>query len=64
MYYQRDVENYAEEVLNFLLFDKHEYTHRIFWSLILVSVFMSRVTVTVSLFLKIFLTESILIFRE
>ena len=64
MYYQRDVENYAEEVLNFLLFGKHEYTHGIFWSLILVSVFMSRVTVTVSLFLKIFLTESILIFRE
>ena len=25
--YQRDVENYTEQGLNFLLFDRHEYTH-------------------------------------
>ena len=24
-YYQRDVENYTEQVLNFLLLDRHEY---------------------------------------
>ena len=48
----------------FLLFDKHEYIHGIFWSVILVSVFMLQVYVTFSLFLKIWLTESILVFRE
>ena len=26
-YYQRDVENYRDQVLNFLLFDRHEYKH-------------------------------------
>ena len=26
-YYQRDIENYAGQVLNFLLFDRHEYIH-------------------------------------
>ena len=26
-YYQRDVKNYAEQVLNFLLFGRHEYIH-------------------------------------
>ena len=26
-YYQRDVENYTDQVLNFLLFDRHEYIH-------------------------------------
>ena len=26
-YYQRDVENYADQVLNFLSFDRHEYIH-------------------------------------
>ena len=26
-YYQRDVENYTDQVLGFLLFDRHEYTH-------------------------------------
>ena len=26
-YYQRDVQNYTDQVLNFLLFDKHEYIH-------------------------------------
>ena len=26
-YYQRDVENYMDPVLNFLLFDRHEYIH-------------------------------------
>ena len=26
-YYQRDVENYADQVLNVLLFDRHEYIH-------------------------------------
>ena len=36
-YYQRDVENYTDQVLNFLLFDRHEYIHtessgQQFWS--------------------------------
>ena len=44
--YQRDVENYTDQVLNFLLFDKHEYTHGIFGSVILVSIFTLRVYVT------------------
>ena len=26
-YYQRDVENYMDQILNFLLFDRHEYMH-------------------------------------
>ena len=26
-YYQRDVENCTDQVLDFLLFDGHEYTH-------------------------------------
>ena len=26
-YYQHDVENYTDQVLGFLLFDRHEYTH-------------------------------------
>ena len=26
-YYQRDVENYTDQVFNFLLFDRHEYIH-------------------------------------
>ena len=26
-YYQRDIENYTDQVLNFLLFDRHEYIH-------------------------------------
>ena len=46
-YYQCNVENYTNQVLDFLLFDKHENTNGIF-----------------SLFLKIWLTESIPIFRE
>ena len=44
----------------FLLFDKYEYRQRIFRSVILVSIFMLRVYVTLSLFLKIWLKESIL----
>ena len=36
-YYQRDIENYTDQVLDFLLFDRHEYVaHRIFRSVILV----------------------------
>ena len=26
-YYQRDIENYMDHALNFLLFDSHEYIH-------------------------------------
>ena len=26
-YYQRDAENYTDQVLSFLLFDRHEYIH-------------------------------------
>ena len=26
-YYQCDIENYTDQVLNFLLFDRHEYMH-------------------------------------
>ena len=48
----------------FFLFDRHEYTHGIFRSVILVIVFILQVYVTFSLFFKIWLTESILIFKE
>ena len=27
-YYQRDVENYTDQVLDFLLFGRHEYIHK------------------------------------
>ena len=60
-YNQHGVEDYMDQVCDFLLFDKHEYTNRIFQSLILGSVFMLRVYVTFSLLLKIWSTESILI---
>ena len=63
-YYQRDIENYMDPVLNFFLFDRHQHTHWIFWSVILVSILMLRVYVTFSLFFKIWLTELILISRE
>ena len=53
-----------DQVLKFLSFDKHEYTHWIFRSVILISIFMLRVYVTFSLFCKIWLTESVFIFRE
>ena len=26
-YYQHDIENYMDQVLDFLLFDRHEYIH-------------------------------------
>lgn len=64
MYYSYDVKNYGKQVLNFSLFHKHEYTHGIFWSAILVSIFKLQVYLTFPLFLKTWLTESILIFRE
>ena len=51
--YQRDVENYMDLVLDFLLFDKHACTHGFSLSIILVSIFMLQVYVTFSLFLKI-----------
>ena len=63
-YYQRDVENYTEQNSNFSLIDKHEYTHGISLSVVLVCIFMLRVYVTFSLFFKIWLAESILIFGE
>ena len=44
-YYQRDVQNYTDQILDFSLFDKHEFKHGIFWSVILVSIFMLRVYV-------------------
>ena len=47
-YYQRDLENYMDEVLNFLLSDRHEYTHSILQSVILVSILMLLVYVTVT----------------
>ena len=55
----KNIFNYTDQVLNLLLFDKYEYQHRIFQSIILVSTFMLRVHVTFSLFLGIWLTESI-----
>ena len=48
------------QVLDFL-FDKHEYLQGIFQSVILVSIIMLQFYVTFPLFLKIWLTESILI---
>ena len=44
--YHREIENYTYQVLDFLLFDKHEYTQGIFRSVILVSTFMLWVYVT------------------
>ena len=32
---------YPDQVLHFLLFDKHEYTYGIFWPVILVSIFVT-----------------------
>ena len=52
-YYQRDAENYMDQVLDFLLFDKYEYTDGIFRSVILVNIFMLRVYVTFPLFFKV-----------
>ena len=53
-YYQCDVQNYTDQVLNFLLFDRNEiYTIRTFRSVILVSKLMLRVYLTFSLFFKI-----------
>lgn len=49
----KNIFNYTDQVLNLLLFDKYEYQHRIFQSIILVSTFMLRVHVTFSLFLGI-----------
>ena len=49
---QRNVENYKDQVLDVLLLDKPEYTQGIFWSVILVNIFMLRVYVTFSLFLR------------
>ena len=63
-YYQREVENYTDQVPDFLWFDKQEYTNGILRSVILVSIFILRVHETFPLFLRIWLTESILIFRE
>ena len=57
-------EKYTDQVRDFLLFDKDEYTRRIFRSVILVSIFMLRIYVTFPLFFKIWLTESIRIFGE
>ena len=28
-YYQHDIKNYTDQVLNFLLFDRHEYIHTV-----------------------------------
>ena len=44
-YYQREVDNYTNQFLDFLIFDKHEYTYGISRSVILVSIFMLRVYV-------------------
>ena len=62
--YQRDTENYTDQVSNFFLYGGHEYIHTIFRPVILVSVFLLQVYVTFSLFFKSLLTESIHIFRE
>ena len=52
-YYQCVVESYTVLVLEFLLFDKSEYTSVIFQSVILVSTLRLHVYLTFSLFLKI-----------
>ena len=51
-------------VLNFSLFDKHEYIDGIFQSVILVSRFTLQAYITISLLIQIWLTESVLIFTE
>ena len=62
--YERDTENYTDQVSNFFLYGGHEYIHTIFRPVILVSVFLLQVYVTFSLFFKSLQTESIHIFRE
>ena len=62
-YCQCDVENYTDQVLDFL-YDRQESIRTEFRPVILVSTFVLRVYATFSLFFKISLTESILIFRE
>ena len=52
-FYQRDVENYTDQVLNFLLFDRQICTRGTLRSAILVSILMLRVYLTFSLFFKI-----------
>ena len=42
-----------DQVLDFLLFDKYEYTDGIIRSVILVNIFMLRVYVTFPLFFKV-----------
>ena len=57
-YYQRDVENYTNQVLDFfIIWWIWIYTHGIFRSVILVSIYMLGVNVTFSLFFKIWLTN-------
>ena len=63
-YYQYEVESYTGLVLDFSLFDKREYTHGIFRSAILANMFTLGVYLMFSLFLKIWMIESILIFSE
>ena len=63
-YCQHGVENFMDQVLDCLLYDRHEYIHTIFWSVFLVSIFLLQAYITFSLFPKIWLTGSILIFRE
>ena len=46
------------------IFDKLEYTHGMYRSVILLTIFILHIYATFSLFLKMCLTESILIFRE
>ena len=60
--WRRDLYGHSPQF--FISFDQHEYAHRIFRSVILVSIFTLQAYLTFSLFLHIWLIESILIFRE
>ena len=42
-----------DQALNFILFDKHKLTSGVFWSVILVGIFVVWVYITFSFFLKI-----------
>ena len=63
LYYQRNVENYADQFLDVLLFHKHEYTHGIFRFVILVSIFVIGLG-NIFFVHQIWLTESIIFLRE
>ena len=50
---QCDTESYTDLIVDFLLFDEHDYTHGIFRSVILISIIILQAYISFSLFLKV-----------